>query len=82
MIGMSSGLALILLAWSTPLRWPTLICGSLGVFLVGLSRLYLGVHFPSDVLAGWCAGLVWTVGTHRILRPYQVPNEPRASATG
>jgi undecaprenyl-diphosphatase len=37
------------------------------VVLVGLSRIYLQVHFPSDVLAGLLAGAFWVSGLHALM---------------
>ena len=49
-------------------RWRVVsaIIGALFVVAVGLSRLYLGVHYPSDILAGWLASCAW-IGLVRLI---------------
>lgn len=49
---------ILLLPAGHPRLWVALVGLPLAV-LVGVSRLYLGVHFPSDVLAGWAVVLAW-----------------------
>jgi membrane-associated phospholipid phosphatase len=70
--GHSSGIA-TLVTVALILAWPllstrrarawALVSGVGLVLLVGLTRMWLGVHFLSDVVGGWSLGLAWTLGT-------------------
>jgi undecaprenyl-diphosphatase len=62
MASMAVATALIVLLWNTRWRALALVAAIAYVFLVGLSRIYWGVHYPSDVLAGWAASLAWVIG--------------------
>jgi undecaprenyl-diphosphatase len=45
---------------------------------VGLSRIYLGVHYPSDVLAGWTLGFLWSILCWSVARKCLVPTRDSA----
>ena len=52
------GVALVVISWDTRWRIPMLVASTLFVALVGVSQLVLGVHYPTDILAGW----LWAAG--------------------
>lgn len=49
--------------------------------IVGVSRVYLGVHWPTDVLAGWLAGSLWALGVWRVMRRFEDKTLPKQEST-
>jgi len=63
---------------SRALRIYVVMAAMLLTFVIGLSRLYLGVHWPTDVLSGWivgagwamaCSSLAWWLQARRTIEP-------------
>ncbi len=68
-------LSLVLILWHTRARW--WVVGSAAVYMlfVGLTRLYLGVHYPSDILAGWILSAAWVALVAILIGTIHVKNE-------
>lgn len=69
MTSMTLAVILLVLTWRRPWRWLVLLFASLFVLAIAWTRLYLGVHFPSDILAGWMVALAWAIGVSLIIKP-------------
>lgn len=52
-------------------------CAIAIVVVIGISRVYLGVHWPTDVLAGWALGAAWAMACWLLLRAWLGYRAPR-----
>jgi undecaprenyl-diphosphatase len=69
MTSMTLVVVLVILTWGSIWSWIILVLGSLFVLAIAWTRLYLGVHFPSDIFAGWMVSIAWAIGVSLIIKP-------------
>lgn len=63
-------------------RWAVVGSATAIIVLVGFTRLALGVHFLSDVLAGWALAAAWLAATTAAFRTWQRPGEKPPDVSG
>jgi len=80
---MTAYLAIALLAVPATHRRPVAIAAVIVSLMVGISRVYLGVHWPSDVIGGWALGLMATgMGVAAATRSGALSLEPQHEVVG
>ncbi len=68
MASASLAAVLVVLFWPTRWRWYAIIIGLLYMIYIGFTRMYLGVHYPTDILAGWLVAIAWVSITTIIIK--------------
>ena len=70
--------ALTVIAWPTRWRWPMVAAAAIFSLAMGVSRVYLGAHWTSDVLGGWALGFTIAMAV-RAVTPWPSPEEAAAA---
>lgn len=66
---------------NTTLRWTLIGLLLLLMLIIGFSRVYLRVHYATDVIAGFCVGIVWLVFAIWMLNRIEAKSEKRLNST-
>ena len=76
------GMLLYLFAYGRPrgVQLASLVGAALLLLGIGLSRVYLGVHYPSDVLGGYMAGFIWVIANIVAYHFYRHRGQPAQQA--
>jgi undecaprenyl-diphosphatase len=69
--------ALVVLMWGSRWCWLVVAAGSAFVVSIGWTRLYLGVHYPSDIVAGWMMAIAWAVTVSIVVKPQLTAANPQ-----
>lgn len=68
MMSAALGFALIVALWNSRWRWWAVWFSAIFIPLIGFTRLYLGVHYPTDIIAGWLVSGAWVMTVTLLLR--------------
>ncbi len=74
--------ALALFAAPAAWRWPAVALAIAGGVLIGLTRPYLGVHWPSDVMGGWTLAAIFLLSARAIDQRRSIAHEPQHEIVG
>ena len=68
MVTAALGFTLIVVLWNSRYRWWAVGFGVAYPIIIGFTRLYLGVHYPTDIVGGWLVSAAWVAASALIIQ--------------
>lgn len=81
MTSMALAASIIAAVWYTRWRIHAIVAGAVYVVMIGLTRMYLGVHYPTDIFGGWAVGAAWVIVVVLVVRRFRRSSTVPEAAT-